>query len=84
MPLFEYFCENCGKSNEILMKNVDDQAICKFCESSNMKKLISAHSSMSGIGDSKIPGLGDTTCCGSSHNESNCAGPGSCCGKNIV
>jgi hypothetical protein len=31
-----------------------------------------------------MPGLGDTACCGSSPGQaSNCAGPGSCCGRNM-
>jgi len=84
MPLFDYLCKKCGKSDELLITGADDEARCKFCGSSDMKKLLSAHSSMSGIGKTKMPGLGDTTCCGSSPGEANCAGPGSCCGKSIA
>jgi hypothetical protein len=48
-----------------------------------LKKLVSAHSSMSGPHKNRMPGLGDTSCCGSSPGEAGCAGPGSCCGKNL-
>jgi putative FmdB family regulatory protein len=84
MPLFDFSCENCGKTSEILVTGDDNQPQCQFCGSRNLKKQLSAHSSMSGIGKPKMPGLGDTTCCGSSPNEAGCAGPGSCCGKNVA
>jgi len=81
MPLFDYFCEDCGKTTEILIKNSQDTPACGNCGSRNLKKLLSAHSSMSGPAKSSLPGLGDTACCGSSPGEAaGCAGPGSCCG----
>jgi hypothetical protein len=46
-----------------------------------MKKLMSAHSSLSGSAAHAMPGPGDTVCCGSSPGHAGCAGPGSCCGK---
>ena len=81
MPLFDYQCLDCGKSSEILVINTNDSPLCKSCGSSKLKKLVSAHSSMSGPAKSKLPGPGDTSCCGSSPAEAGCAGPGSCCGK---
>ena len=84
MPIFDYLCEDCGKAGEILIVGEDNSPQCVFCGSRNMKKLLSAHSSMSGIAKSNTPGLGDTTCCGSLPGEAGCAGPGSCCGKNIA
>ena len=81
MPIFDYLCEECGKSNELLVFSSDNNLTCQFCGSSKLKKQISAHSSLSGNKQSKLPGLGDTTCCGSSPNEAGCAGPGSCCGR---
>jgi putative FmdB family regulatory protein len=85
MPIFEYECLMCGKSSEIIVLGTADSPKCTFCGSQNMKKRMSAHSSMSGPSKNRIPGFGDTACCGSSpgHNAT-CAGPGSCCGKNVL
>jgi len=83
MPLFDYLCLDCGKSNEILLINTNDSPQCNTCGSKKMKKLLSAPSSISGPAKNAMPGLGDSTCCGSSPGETGCAGPGSCCGKNF-
>jgi putative FmdB family regulatory protein len=83
MPLFDYSCEDCGKLSELLVVDSKDPLQCKACGSSNLKKLLSAHSSMSGPTKSSMPGPGDTSCCGSSPGDAGCAGPGSCCGKNF-
>jgi hypothetical protein len=49
-----------------------------------MTKLLSAHSSMSGPVKNRMPGPGDTACCGSSPGKAQgCAGPGSCCGRSF-
>ncbi|HBN26532.1 MAG TPA: FmdB family transcriptional regulator [Desulfobacteraceae bacterium] len=85
MPLFDYECRDCGKLSEILIFESDDHPQCNFCGSKNIKKCLSAHSSMSGLAKNSLPGSGDTACCGFSPGEaSGCAGPGSCCGKNVV
>ena len=81
MPLFDYQCGDCGKVVELLIKDASDQPQCTYCGSSKLKKLISAHSSYSGTSQIRLPGLGDTGCCGSKIDQANCAGPGSCCGK---
>ncbi|MFH2067364.1 MAG: zinc ribbon domain-containing protein [Pseudomonadota bacterium] len=83
MPLYDYLCEDCGKHSELLVFHPSDPLKCRECGSSNLKKLLSAHSSMSGPTKHSLPGLGDTTCCGSSPGAAGCAGPGSCCGKNF-
>ena len=83
MPLFDYLCVECGKMNEVLVTSSDDQPQCEGCGSDNLKKMLSAPSSLSGAARDRMPGLGDTACCGSSPAEANCAGPGSCCGKNM-
>lgn len=82
MPLFDYLCLDCGKSNEILTVGNDESPKCESCGSSNLKKLLSAHSSLSGSLGNNLPGPGDTSCCGSSPEQADCAGPGSCCGRN--
>ncbi len=82
MPLFEYLCQDCGKISEILITGSKDKAKCTACGSMSLKKMLSAHSSMSGPTGMSMPGPGDTACCGSSPEQASCAGPGSCCGKN--
>jgi putative FmdB family regulatory protein len=81
MPLFDYQCENCGKIVELLIKDLSDQPQCTYCGSFKLKKLISAHSSYSGTSQIRLPGAGDTGCCGSKIDQARCEGPGSCCGK---
>jgi putative FmdB family regulatory protein len=83
MPLFDYFCLDCGESSEVLIKSNNDLPECGSCGSKNLKKLLSAPSSMSGPVKNNLPGPMDTTCCGSSPGQkADCAGPGTCCGKN--
>ena len=81
MPLFDYLCLDCGKLVEVLLTRSDDQPECGLCGSRNLKKLLSAHSSLSGSASNGMPGPGDTACCGSTPGHAGCAGPGSCCGK---
>jgi len=81
MPLFDYLCLDCGKLSEILVTTSRNQPQCQACSSTNLKKMISAPSSLSGASMSKFPGPGDTACCGSTPTNASCAGPGSCCGK---
>ena len=82
MPLFDYQCEACGKINEILVSGSSEPQNCSYCGSSQVKKLISAHSSLSGAPSTRLPGVGDTGCCGVQPHQADCSGPGSCCGKN--
>lgn len=81
MPLFEYLCSDCGQVSEMLILNKTDVPKCQACQSKNVKKLLSAHSSYTGASGTRLPGHGNTPCCGSSPSEAGCAGPGSCCGK---
>jgi len=81
MPLFDYQCEKCGSVSEVLLNVSSGPPQCVYCGSPKMKKLVSAHSSLSGAPSSKLPGAGDTGCCGSQPHQAECRGPGSCCGK---
>jgi putative FmdB family regulatory protein len=82
MPLYDYHCEDCGRVSELLMNVSSDRPQCSFCGSPKLKKLVSAHSSLSGMPQTRLPGAGDTGCCGSQpHQAAACEGPGSCCGK---
>ena len=81
MPLYEYECSDCGKACEILLTNTQDNPQCPHCGSSQMKKLLSVTSTLTGHQQQSMPGLGDTGCCGQRPGHANCAGPGTCCGK---
>ncbi len=82
MPLFEYLCRDCGQKSEILVSSPAVQPACQACGSANLKKLLSAHASPSVGSQDRLPGPGDTGCCGSAPGQAaGCAGPGSCCGK---
>ncbi len=82
MPLFDYLCENCGETSEILISGSVEHPECSHCGSKTLKKLMSPPSSASGTSKNSMPGIGDTACCGSSPGEAaGCAGPGSCCEK---
>lgn len=82
MPLFDFVCLDCGKISEILVAGTSEKTVCSHCDSQHLKKLMSAHSSMSGPSRGRMPGPEDTACCGSAPGEAaGCAGPGSCCGK---
>jgi len=81
MPLYDFLCIDCGKVSEILVASSGDELKCLSCGSGNVKKMLSAVSSLSGVKKSTLPGAGDTACCGGSPGHAGCAGPGSCCGK---
>lgn len=82
MPLYDYLCQDCGKTSEVLVVSSNEKPECTACGSRNLIKLLSAPSSASGAADPRLTGAGDTGCCGSSPMQSGCAGPGSCCGMN--
>lgn len=81
MPLFDYKCTDCGKIGEYLISGLSEPTACRHCGSENLTKQLSAHAAFTGASKSRLPGLGDTTCCGSAPGLGSCAGPGSCCGK---
>jgi len=80
MPLFEYLCQDCGKLSEILVSASSGQPRCQACESGNLKKLLSAHSVLSGASKGCPAEQGDHPCCAEAPGHPGCAGPGSCCG----
>ena len=81
MPLFDYLCADCGHMSEVLVRSASAAVHCPNCGGANLKKLLSAPSSLSGSAAAALPGAGDTACCGASPGHAGCAGPGSCCGK---
>ena len=77
MPLYEYLCLDCGRTSEVLQLSALERPLCQTCGGGNLQKLLSAHAPLSA--GRRLPGAGDTACCGQS-GHSGCAGPGSCCG----
>ena len=81
MPIFEYLCSACATVSEHLVLGGSDTVLCPKCGGREMNKLLSVTSSASGVKDgSRMPGAGDTACCGSQPRSQGCV-PGSCCGK---
>jgi len=80
MPIYEIVCSDCHRTKEVIVTKQDAVLICPSCGSTNTSKLMSATSSMTGLGHSGMPGAGDTTCCGNAPGVGACDGPGSCCG----
>lgn len=81
MPIFEFLCASCGNVFEKLVYGSKDELTCLKCGSTELTKLLSKSSSLSGAKQKgKLPGIGDTGCCGSAPSSRGCV-PGSCCGK---
>lgn len=81
MPLYDYLCLDCGKVSETLLTSSSETVECTGCGSKNVKRLLSAPSSLSGASRQGLPGLGEPSCCGSAPGmAAGCSGPGSCCG----
>jgi len=81
MPIFEISCAGCGYSGELLVMSSGDPLVCPQCGGSQVEKMMSAPSALTGSGKQAFPGPGDHSCCGSAPGHAGCAGPGSCCGK---
>ena len=67
MPLFDFLCLDCGRVSEVLLLGSEEHPACQSCGSGNLKRMLSAPSSLSGSSRQDLPGLGDTGCCGSKH-----------------
>ncbi len=81
MPIYEYLCLKCGAVSEHLVFNASEPIRCPECDGGELKKLLSVTSDASGVSDGgRLPGPGDTSCCGHSPGSQGCV-PGSCCGK---
>jgi len=60
MPIYDYECQECGKTSEVFLRSRDSEnVVCPGCGSKDLKRLISA-SYLIGTNPS-APG---TTCCG--------------------
>ncbi|MBI5064067.1 MAG: zinc ribbon domain-containing protein [Desulfatitalea sp.] len=81
MPIFEIACNHCQFKGEVILVTQADGLRCPNCGSLETRKLMSATSSLTGKTPQRLPGPGDTACCGQSPSHAGCAGPGSCCGR---
>jgi putative FmdB family regulatory protein len=81
MPLYEYLCLDCGRTSEILVMAGDPRPVCSACSGPNLQKLLSAHAPHPAAAGTRLPGPGDTACCGERPGHAGCAGLGSCCGR---
>ncbi len=81
MPIFEFKCQECGETSEILTTVSKTELECKACGSKEMTKLFSVPSSLSGA-KASMPEF-SPGCCGTSPDQAGCAGPGSCCGRQM-
>jgi putative FmdB family regulatory protein len=60
MPIYDYRCNECGRTSEILVRNYDTKIIrCPSCGNDKLERLVSA--SYLVRTEAKAPG---TTCCG--------------------
>jgi putative FmdB family regulatory protein len=82
VPIYEIRCFECGSTVEVLAP-VDTLPECPACGSGRTEKLLTATSPLSGHSKKPVPGPGDHGCCGTRPDQAGCAGPGSCCGKNV-
>lgn len=82
MPIYEIHCSDCGYDGEVLVLGSEEKLECPECGGANTQKVMSPTSSLTGRTGQKLPGPGDTACCGSAPGHAGCAGPGSCCGRN--
>ncbi|MGC9194112.1 MAG: FmdB family zinc ribbon protein [Syntrophobacteraceae bacterium] len=83
MPIFEFSCSTCGNVFEKIVYADSEQVCCQKCGGSDLRKLLSTPSSLSGLkSEAKLPGPGDTGCCGTSPSSKGCV-PGSCCGRTM-
>jgi putative FmdB family regulatory protein len=81
MPIYDIQCQKCGRTSEVIVPHSGASLVCPECGHSDVVKLMSPSSSLTGRAGQAFPGPGDTSCCGSSPGQAGCAGPGSCCGK---
>ncbi|WP_291991442.1 zinc ribbon domain-containing protein [Candidatus Accumulibacter sp. ACC007] len=72
MPIYEYACSACGKEFEKLVRHSSPAAECPDCQSSDLRKKLSAFAALTGstAGANDLPGP-----CGSCGHPD---GPGAC------
>jgi len=81
MPIYDVVCHDCGHAGEILVLRPQETMTCPECHGTNLQRIMSPTSDLTGKSGQKLPGTHDTGCCGAAPGHAGCAGPGSCCGK---
>lgn len=66
MPLFDFKCNNCGRTFETLVRNCSEQVKCPDCGSDNINKLLSKFGFKSGSGFTSSSGGSCGSCKGGS------------------
>ena len=84
MPIFEFSCKACGEQMELLVSSASTEPVCASCGSSDLRKMLSVPSSLSGVSDGRSFSPEQAGCCGVSPEQAGCGGPGSCCAKNMA
>lgn len=84
MPIFEFSCNACGEQMELLVSGDSSQLKCSACGSSELKKMLSVPSSLSGVNNGRMGSPEQAGCCGVNPDQAGCAGPGSCCARNMA
>lgn len=82
MPLYEYACEECGKTCEIIVRASAPAPVCPACGSGRLARKISniarpARDGGDDFGDLSGMGCGDGGC---GMPGAGCETPGGCCG----
>lgn len=62
MPIFEYVCNDCGKTFEELVSSSSERLACPSCQSTNTLKLLSVFAASTGSGRSAGPACGRSEC----------------------
>jgi putative FmdB family regulatory protein len=81
MPIYDIKCQGCGRTSEVLVTGSEAALVCPECGGTDVAKLMSPSSSLSGREAQSYPGPNERACCGSTPSAAGCAGPGSCCGR---
>ena len=64
MPLYDYQCNTCEKTFEVLLSSSDKEpGRCQFCNSEDIRKLLSKTSFRTGLGGG-LSSLGSSSGCG--------------------
>jgi len=71
MPIYEYYCDTCGKDFEYLVFGNDKPKNCPSCNSDKVNKLMSACGFLSkGSGGETVRSSGSSSSCGSCSSSS--------------
>jgi putative FmdB family regulatory protein len=63
MPLYEYHCPRCNVQTELLVKNLEQHAVCPECGYKKMERLLSV-SAAPAIGGKQLPVTASEGGCG--------------------